>query len=143
VSFIGVLHTQLLAMQVKITYKASQTCVPNRPSVTLPACSARRLRIDRADQLARHDRESALHGACGRPGRPAQVIFFFLLCLFFSFCPHDGVFWANQISPHKHPFVDYFFFYLFLLNKYLLIQIINKSLIFFLEQFRNSPKQFP
>jgi hypothetical protein len=34
-----------------------------------------------------------------------------------------GSFWPNQIGPHRYLFVDYFFLYLFFLNKYYLIFI--------------------
>jgi hypothetical protein len=54
----------------------------------------------------------------------------FFLPFFLFLCPHVGVFWPNQISPIT-TFCGLFFLYLFLVNKYLLILPINKSLIIF------------
>jgi hypothetical protein len=68
-----------------------------------------------------------------RPKWPARLLLLLFSCLFFLFlCPHVGVFWPNQISPIT-TFCGLFFLYLFLLNKYLLILSINKSLIIFPE----------
>jgi hypothetical protein len=83
---------------------------------------ARQGRLQRASQaMAAFGLRTRVNGPSGQ-----LVCSFFLSLPFFSFSLSTRwVFWPNQISPWT-PFVDYVFLYLFLLNKYLLIQLINK-----------------